>query len=176
MAYYKVDNNFFLSRIRLNDVDQFVKYLNEKEIFNNTLLIPFPYTREDGYRFVAFCESKIKKFGKVTEYAIRDKNKKLIGVCGFQMKYGRNSKKDEIGYWLAKPYWNKGIMTKVVNKLCEIGFNRFRLTRIEATVFSYNHASCKVLEKAGFTLEEILPRSIKKGNKIIDAKRYVRKI
>lgn len=176
MAYYRVDKNIFLSPIRLNDVDQLVKYLKEKEIFNNTLLIPFPYTKEDGIRFLEFCYSKRKKFGKFTEFAIRNKNKKLIGVCGFQVKYGKNSKKDEIGYWLAKPYWNKGIMTNVVNKLCQIGFNKFNLTRIEATVFSHNAASSKVLEKAGFELEKVLPKSVKKGNKLINSKRYVLEI
>jgi [ribosomal protein S5]-alanine N-acetyltransferase len=176
MPYIKVDNNIFLSQIRLKDIEQLVKYLNDKEIFNNTLLIPFPYTQEDGEYFVNLCEKRKKKYGKLTDWAIRDKNKKLIGGCGFQMKYGRNSKKDEIGYWLARPFWNKGIMTKVVNKLCEIGFKKFGLTRIEATVFIYNDASCRVLEKAGFKLEGILRKSMKKRNKLIDVRRYYKEI
>lgn len=172
MAYYKVDKNIFLSSVRLSDIDQFVKYLNDKEIYNNTLLIPFPYTKEDGKHFVEFCKSKREKYGRTTELAIRDKNKKLIGVCGFQVKYRRDSKKDEIGYWLARPYWNKGIMTKVVNKLCDIGFKKFGLKRIEAAVFIHNDASCRVLEKAGFKLEGIFRKSVTKGNKLIDVKLY----
>ena len=120
--------------------------------------------------------SNKKKFGKLTDWAIRDKNKKLIGGCGFQMKYKRNSKKDELGYWLARSYWNKGIMTKVVNKLCEIGFNKFGLTRIEADVFLHNDASCRILEKAGFKLEGIIHKSVKKENKLIDVKMYYKEI
>jgi RimJ/RimL family protein N-acetyltransferase len=172
MAYYKVDNNIFLSSLRFNDVEQLVKYLNDKEIFNNTLLIPFPYTRDDGEHFVNLCVKRKEKYGKNTNWAIRDKNKMLIGGCGFQMKYGRNSNKDELGYWLARPFWNKGIMTKVVNKLCEIGFKKLGLIRIEAAVFIHNDASCKVLEKAGFKLEGIFRKSVKKGNKLIDVKKF----
>lgn len=176
MSYIKVDDNIFLSQMRLKDIEQLVKYLNDKEIFNNTLQIPFPYTKEDGEHFVNLCEKKKKKFGKLTDWAIRDKNKKLIGRCGFQMKYKRNSKKDEIGYWLARPYCNNGIITKVVNKLCEIGFNKFGLTIIEASVFIHNDASCRVLEKVGFRLEGIFHKSVKKGNKLIDVKKYFKEI
>ena len=176
MPYIKVDKNIFLSPILLKDVERLVKYLNDKEIYDNTLLIPFPYTKEDGEYFVNLCEKKREKYGKNTNWAIRDKNKKLIGGCGFQMKYKRNSKKDEFGYWLARPYWNKGIMTKVVNKLCEIGFKKFGLTRIEATVFIHNDASCRVLEKAGFKKEGIYCKSVKKGNKLIDVIRYFKEI
>jgi len=176
MPYIRVDDNIFLSQMLSKDIGQLVKYLNDKEIFNNTLQIPFPYTKEDGEHFVSLCENKKKKYGKLTDWAIRDKNKKLIGGCGFQMKYNRNSKKDEIGYWLARPFWNKGIITKVVNKLCEIGFNKFSLTRIEAAVFLHNDASCRVLEKTGFKLEGIFRKSAKKGNKLLDVKRYCKEI
>ena len=92
------------------------------------------------------------------------------------MKYKRSLKKDEIGYWLARPYWNKGIMTKVVNKLCEIGFGKFGLMRIEATVFIHNAASCRVLEKGGFKKEGIYRKSVKKGNMLIDTIRYCKQI
>jgi RimJ/RimL family protein N-acetyltransferase len=172
MACYKIDKNTFLSPIRLNDVDQLVKYLNDREIYNNTLMIPFPYTKADGEFFVKLCEKNKKKYGKNTMWAIRDKNKKLIGGCGFQMKYKSSVKTDEIGYWLARPYWNKGIITKVVNKLCEIGFKKFSLTRIEATVFIHNDASSRVLEKAGFKNESTFRKSVKKGNKLIDTIKY----
>lgn len=176
MIYFKVDNEISLSPLKSNDIDNLVKYLNDKEIYDNTLLIPFPYTKEDGEYFVNLCKTKKKKHGVNTIWAIRDINKKLIGVCSFHRKYRRNSRKDEIGYWLAKPYWNKGIITKVVNKLCEIGFIKLGLTRIEATVFSHNDASCRVLEKAGFKFSGILRKSVKKGSKLIDAKKYVKEI
>ncbi len=82
-------------------------------------------------------------------------------------KYGIHSHKDEIGYWLGKPFWNKGIMTDVIKKICSIGFNNFNLIRIEATVFTYNIPSKKVLEKAGFMPEGTLRKFYKKDQKFI---------
>lgn len=176
MNYYKVHNHISLSPLRLTDIKNLVKYLNDEEIFNNTLMIPFPYKKEDGEFFIKLCRQNKQKYGKNTNWAIRNKNKKLIGGCGFHMKYRRNSSKDEIGYWLARPYWNKGIMTKVVNKLCEIGFNKLGLIRIEASVFSHNKASCRVLEKAGFEFGGLLRKSIRKNNKLIDGKFFYKNI
>jgi|SRR3989339_10281 len=176
MPYIKVDSSIFLSQMRTKDIKQLVKYLNDKAIFNNTLTIPFPFTAKDGEFFINLCEKKRKKYGRLTNWAIRDKNKKLIGGCGFQMKYRRNSKKDEIGYWIARPFWNKGIITKVVNKLSEIGFKKFGLKRIEATIFIHNDASCRVLEKAGFKLEGVFRKAVKKGNRLIDVKLYHKEI
>ncbi|NWF90916.1 MAG: GNAT family N-acetyltransferase [Ignavibacteriaceae bacterium] len=176
MNYFKIDNDYYLSPLKETDIHQLVKYLNDKEIFNNTLTVPFPYTKDDGKFFVRLCEQKKKKYGVNTNWAIRDKTKKLIGGCSFHRKYRRNSKKDEIGYWLARPYWNKGIMTEVVKKLCKIGFTKLGLKRIEAIVFSHNDASCRVLEKAGFEFGGLLLKSIRKNNKLIDGKLYFKEI
>ena len=41
-------------------------------------------------------------------------------------------------------------------------------SRIYAYVFSWNKASMKVLEKAGYKLEGILRKDVKKNNKFID--------
>jgi len=50
------------------------------------------------------------------------------------------------------------------------------LTRIEATVFIHNDASGRVLEKTGFKKEGIYRKSVRKGNKLIDAIRYAKEI
>lgn len=172
MAHYKVDRNIYLSPLQLKDINLLVKYLNDKEIINNTLNIPFPYTQKDGEDFINLCKNNKQKFNTDVNWAIRDRHKKLIGGCGFQKKYKQSLKKDEIGYWLARPFWNKGIMTKVVLKLCKIGFEKFKLNRIEASVFFHNDASCRVLEKAGFIFGGILRGALKKKNKAIDVKLY----
>ncbi|SEK25191.1 GNAT family N-acetyltransferase [Paenibacillus sp. OK003] len=64
-----------------------------------------------------------------------------------------------IGYKLTPEYWHQGIMTEVVEKVIEYGFNNLGLNRIEAFVEPENVGSRKVLEKIGFREEGIL-----KGN------------
>ena len=44
----KIDENITLDKIKESDFDNLVKYLNDKEISDNTLVIPFPYSLEDA--------------------------------------------------------------------------------------------------------------------------------
>ena len=81
--------------------------------------------------------------------------------------------KSEIGYWLAKPFWGKGIITDVLRTVCNISFQRFQLKRITATIFIHNVASQKVLEKCNFVLEASCLRNYyQKDGRLIDAKLY----
>ena len=60
MGIIKINDYFRLSEITLKDVDDLVEHLHDKEIYNNTLSIPYPYTEEDGKWFVNFVGDKKK--------------------------------------------------------------------------------------------------------------------
>ena len=175
MGIIKINDYFHLSEITLKDVNAFVEYLNDKEIYNNTLSIPYPYTNKDGEWFVNFVEERKKENGKVVNWAIRNKDEKLIGVVGFHD--GVKGHKAEIDYGLANPYWSKGIMSEAVQKICDIGFYKFGLKRITATIFEHNIGSEKVLEKCGFILECVcLKKYYKKDENIFNGKLYAKTI
>ncbi|MGQ0601311.1 MAG: GNAT family N-acetyltransferase [Anaerolineales bacterium] len=54
----------------------------------------------------------------------------------------------EVGYWIGKPYWGKGIATRALSKFLE-----YEKTRpLYAYVVKHNRASVRVLEKCGFRL------------------------
>jgi len=80
---------------------------------------------------------------------------KIIGTAGFNLWDAVNNKA-EIGYALSPEYWNKGIMTEIVNLITFYGFNNLSLNRIEARCEPENIASHKVLEKCGYFKEGIL--------------------
>jgi RimJ/RimL family protein N-acetyltransferase len=73
-----------------------------------------------------------------------------------------------MGYWLAEPYWGKGIMTETVARFTDYAFAQFRLVRIYAEPYAHNSASCRVLEKAGYVLEGRLRSSAIKDGRILD--------
>ena len=52
-----------------------------------------------------------------------------------------------------RKYWGKGIATKVVNMICEIGFQKYKLKKINAACMSLNKASKKILLNNNFQLE-----------------------
>jgi ribosomal-protein-alanine N-acetyltransferase len=78
----------------------------------------------------------------------------------------------EIGYWLAKPYWGRGIMTAVVRSACEFVFAEFGLVKILAHVRADNAASAKVLEKCSFQQEGHLRMHCLKDGKYLNARLF----
>jgi ribosomal-protein-alanine N-acetyltransferase len=79
-----------------------------------------------------------------------------------------------MGYWLAEPFWNKGIMSKIVIRFNEFAFEKFALNRIFAEPYTENTASVRVLEKAGFVLEGTLKASAFKDGKVLDQFLYAK--
>ncbi|MBS1948908.1 MAG: GNAT family N-acetyltransferase [Bacteroidetes bacterium] len=125
---------------------------------------PFPYTKEDAEQWLSFNIGK----EPVTNFAILATGQ-IVGGIGFLLKDNIYRKNAEIGYWLAEPFWNRGIATEAVRLLINHIFSGFDIDRIYAEVFSNNPASMKVLEKNGFQLDAIHRKSIIKGNHILDA-------
>ncbi len=78
----------------------------------------------------------------------------------------------EIGYWLGEPFWGRGFATVAVKAVTEYAFATFDLQRVQATVFEWNPASARVLERAGYTFEGRLRSSIVKSGRIGDALMY----
>jgi len=77
---------------------------------------------------------------------------KVIGVVDL-MNVDWAEKNAEIGYWLGKRYWKKGLMTEAVELILTYAFKELRLHRVYATLFDKNIGSKKILEKSGFKLE-----------------------
>lgn len=85
---------------------------------------------------------------------------RFIGLAGFSLSLDR-FKSGEIYYKLLPAEWGKGYATEVSKALIRLGFETFKLHRIEAGVAVENKASIRVLEKSGMSKEglnrKILP-------------------
>lgn len=88
---------------------------------------------------------------------------KPIGSIGIHPQEDIMRYNGELGYWLAMEYWGKGIMTAAIRLKVEHVFAHFELERIFARPFGRNIGSRKALEKAGFTLEAVIPQVIMKN-------------
>jgi RimJ/RimL family protein N-acetyltransferase len=148
--------------------------LNDFDIYNNTLKIPHPYTEQHAEDWIHKVQELESIQGLTNNWAIINKDNDLIGGLGLHQMYGLESHKDEIGYWLGKPYWNQGIMTSVLRTFCEYCFEHRELSRIEASAFSYNEASMRVLEKAGFEKEGYLKKCFIKQGRYVDSVLYAK--
>ena len=143
----------------LDDLDYLVKYANNKKIADNlTDAFPYPYTVEDGIKFI----TKWSLDNPTRAFAI-EVNGKPVGSIGVFPQTDIHSKNAEMGYWLAEEYWGFGITTKAVKQIVEYGFKTFDINRIFARPFDSNIASQKVLEKAGLKLEAKFEKTVIKN-------------
>jgi len=133
--------------------------------------IPHPYTLKNAEDFIKLTHLKINK-KKAFEYGIELKETRgIIGMIGL-MNIDYNNKNAEVGYWLGKNYWGKGIMKDAIKLILNFGFKELKLVRIYARVMHPNIASAKLLEKSGFKCEGTMRKSTFRNDKWMDNINY----
>lgn len=167
-----VNKDIFLTEFRPADKPALVTYLNERDIYEQTLTLPYPYTETDADAFFRIDQKATADQGQPTNFAIRAADDSLLGGIGFKELAIGVSHRADLGYWVAKPFWGRGIMSAVVARACARGFAVWGLSKIGAHVFAGNIASARVLEKCGFQLEGCLRKHYLKDKRFIDALVY----
>ena len=97
---------------------------------------------------------------------------KAVGGIGFHPGKDVGRRTAEIGYWLGEPYWGRGIVSEALRAVTEHAFAKHDLVRLQAHVFEWNTASARVLEKAGYTREARLRKSVTKEGRTVDSYLY----
>ncbi len=156
---------FILRPYKKGDEESLARNINDKTIYRSTLRIPYPYTLKDAKEWIKknLKDGRKKKPDEIN--FVIDINGEVAGGIGLSEIKDHQA---EVGYWVASKYRNKGIITLALRKVTKFGFEKIKLRRIYACVFSLNKASMKVLKKNGYKLEGILRKEIKKGNKLLD--------
>ncbi len=164
-----INEDLQLTGFQPGDQENMVRYLNDAELYRNTLTIPSPYTLADAEQWLAKTQATSTQHGIRTNWAIRHRTDGVIGSIGAFMTKGRDGHSDELGYWLAAPYRGQGIMTAVLREFTTWQFaNRPALLRLQGIVFAYNPTSAHVLEKSGFQREGYLRKYDWKDGEAID--------
>jgi ribosomal-protein-alanine N-acetyltransferase len=134
---------------RMEDDAAVAKYANNRAIWLNLRDgFPHPYGIEEARIFLNMAITQHPD----TFYAIATPEE-AVGSIGITILSDVHCLTAELGYWLAEPYWGRGIMSEAVRAFTDYAFERFGLVRIFAEPYARNAASCRVLEKAGFSLE-----------------------
>lgn len=142
----------------------------EWEVAKTTANIPHPY--EDGMaeEWIA-THAEAFKYGKGVTFAVElQPDGPLIGAISLGMR--KIHEWAELGYWIGKPYWNKGYCTEAAKEVLWYGFEKLDLNRIQARHMPKNPASGRVMEKIGMTREGVLRQSLKRFGEFEDAILY----
>ena len=78
----------------------------------------------------------------------------LIGYCGFLHQEVDGIKEIEIGYRLHPDFWNRGLATEAARAVRDHAFRDLQLERVISLIHPGNHASRRVTEKNGMTVEK----------------------
>lgn len=174
IRYLKSDNkiqtikSFKLRNWNRADVPALARHLNNKNIWDNCRdALPYPYTEKDAEQFISFVEGQSEQ----NNYCI-EINHEAAGNISFIRGTDVERYNAELGYWLAEPYWNLGIMTETIKLAVEDYLSHSDTVRIHAHVYENNLASMKVLEKAGFHKCGILRKACFKNGRFVDCHCY----
>ncbi len=148
-----------LRKLCLSDADNVYKHAKTKAVARWST-VPHPYP--DGGA-VKFIRSQQKQWREGTGFAyaieLNQGNSGLIGIVDL-LNISKKHKCGVIGYWLAKRYWGRGIMTKATGMLIAMGFEHLKLERIYSHAFDENIGSQRVLEKCGMTHEGTMRKAL----------------
>ncbi len=150
---------FTLRPWRPSDLQSLLRYANNPRVAQNLMNgFPYPYTEVEGRAFIAMALQSHPPNRLAIEIEAE-----AAGAIGLHQQGDIYCKNAELGYWLAEPYWGKGIMSDAVAQMVAYGFAHFDIDRIFARPFGTNVGSQRVLEKAGFKLEATFEKTIFKN-------------
>lgn len=143
--------NCKIRKWKLSDAKDLASVISNKKIQDNLRDgLPYPYTEQDATDYISAMLSEDEN--KTLAFAITIDNKAIGSIGAFRQK-NIHRHTAEIGYYIAEEYWGKGLMTEAVKQICSYIFDKSNIVRIYAEPFSYNKASCRVLEKRDFYMK-----------------------
>ena len=118
--------------------------LADQAIARNLASVPWPYRMRDAEAYLASPRDPILPSLLVFERT--DVAPQLVGACGLGR---RPSGSVEMGYWMARSHWGRGLATEACTALIDMA-KMLGLSQLEGSHFIDNPASARVLDKLGF--------------------------
>ncbi|MEO8012438.1 MAG: GNAT family protein [Dokdonella sp.] len=162
-------NGFRLRHWHIEDAHSLQRHADDERVsLGLSDRFPWPYSFEDA---TAFLNASISAPDNVRAIDIEGR---AVGGIGVRAGEGEQRICAEIGYWLGRDYWGRGLMTRIVASWCDHLFATRPLQRLQANVFAANPASARVLEKCGFAFEGTRRQAVIKRGRILDVRMYAK--
>lgn len=157
--------NFTLRPIRMSDLKAYFESQQDRET-RLGFLNP-PKTLEQARKMLKEDILALrKKSGETLAIEVNGEYAGFVEIHDLNKKYFKH--RATIGYHIAKKFRGRGITTSAVKLATAYAFKKYKLKRIEGWCRTFNKASARVLEKAGYKLEGILRKNKFKDGKYLD--------
>ena len=146
------------------DAPSLAAHANDRDVWLNLRdRFPHPYTLADAAGYIAHVATRSPQlaFGIVVDG-------EAAGTIGLVPGQDIERVSAELGYWLGRRFWGRGIVTEAVVAVTRWAFADLPLHRVFAVPFTHNAASARVLEKAGYVREGLMRRSAVKDGVVQD--------
>jgi len=134
------------------DAKAMAEVLSDWDVVKWLAVVPWPYSLADARAFIAAAapDGELGRAGERTwALALEAEPDRLVGVVGLGA---------ELGYWLDRAAWGRGLMTEAARAILASRFEDDPATPVLSGYFDGNEPSARVLAKLGFVEEGVAPR------------------
>ncbi len=127
----------------LGDAGAIVRGLGDYAVSRMLARVPHPFDRCDAEEWIRRARSEIVTGEGLSLVIVADGE--LVGVVGLS-----GFPVPRLGYWLAAPYWGRGLAMEAANTILRYAFDRRGVRLVLSGVFVDNPASRRIQDKLGF--------------------------
>ncbi len=156
------DQYLFLRKVSQDDVEFLFDSLKQKIVTKYLSLGPLSSLEHSKRLVNNYLRSwkKLNQFNYIIETKEYNPRKRIGSISLWNLNWLH--RRAEIGIWLASSeYFHKGVGTRAVDLIKNMGFIHLKLNRIEAHTAVENVNSIKLFKKSGFKEEGILKEYIR---------------
>ena len=139
-----------LRPLALSDAPDIQRQFNNWNIIRHLArVVPWPYPDDGAETFIKLQLDQLAAGEEIYQWvlALRPGDGEAIGNIHFRPR--AESAKGNRGFWLAEPYWNRGLMTEAIVAVNDFAFHTLGLESFDVCNAATNVASRRVKQKTG---------------------------
>ena len=139
-----------LRPLALSDAPAIQRHFNNWNVIKRLAsVVPWPYPDDGAETFIRQQLEKIAAGEEIYQWVLvlRDGDGEAIGNINFRPRSG--DPKGNRGFWLAEPYWNRGLMTEAISSVNDFAFGTLGIESFHVCNAASNTASRRVKQKTG---------------------------
>lgn len=137
-----------------SDLDDLIEGLNNLNVARWMAFVPFPYSKEDAEKWIAYCMNNDRdgnKNGYELAVELKSAHKVIggVGVSGISKIHGTATG----GIWINESFHGNGYGKETFTEKIRFAFEDLGLRKLENGFFTGNEASKRMQEKLGYRIE-----------------------
>jgi 8-oxo-dGTP diphosphatase len=133
--------------LRAEDAAALHRLVNDWEVAKTLARVPFPYPRELADEWIASTWAQIAA-GEAWHLAVTGADDALLGGAGLTLDRRRG--RAELGYWIGRPHWGKGLGPEAAGRLAQWALHDLGVEVVHASALRDNARSIALLRRLGF--------------------------